>query len=343
MTLIYGNQFQLERKKLIFEYKKEGFYKAVTDLQVYKNYLFIVDFQYNQVLEYKHKDSAEFIRLIGKKGQGPGDIQKPFSISIDNDIISIIDQTAVSFFDLNGIYINKFRLFSNFIDSIFINKLFFHLNTNPKNDNLIEVYTIDGKRIMTFGKKYLKLNYKVRKGLPAALIERTIYDGELLSDGNFIYYINRRFGTLHKYSLSGKMILQKDLLSLFGENEKRKADKNRNLFLENEYVLTKENRSIRRYDIFLEAKLLGDKIYFLLDQHNILKNKPKFSIEIISINKGNFNVISKYQTPLLKGEWIRNFTVKMEEGMLIFLVDISSKEEGVNIYEFRPTEIMKYK
>jgi len=256
MASIYGTEIQLERNKILIDYKDKGYFASVTDLKVYKDFLFVVDFRYNQVLKFKYKDIVEFLSFIGKKGQGPGDLQNPFSISINDDIVSIIDQGFVSFFDIKGNYISRFRLFSVFIDSLFSNKLFFHLATNPKSNHLFEVYTIEGKRIKTFGEKYLRFKYNVKKSQSAAFIERTIYDGDLLSDGNFIYYINRRFGILQKYSLSGNLVLHKDLIPIFEKNEQRKADKNRTLFIENEYILNKNNPTITRYDIFLKVKVI---------------------------------------------------------------------------------------
>ena len=210
------------------------------------------------------------------------------------------------------------------------------MTTNPKTDHIIEVYTIEGKRIGLFGEKFLKLNYDIKKGLPSTIIEQTIYNGKLLTDGSFIYYINNRFGVLQKYSFSGNLIMQKDIISIFGKNEKRKVDKNKTLFLKNEYILTKKNRSIKNYDIFFDAKILNNKIYFLLDQHNILSNSPIFSVEILSVDKDSLEIISKYKTSLLNGEWIWNFEVKMEGDNPIFLIHIDSKEEK-GIYEFKST------
>ena len=263
-------------------------------------------------------------------------MQRPFYTSIDNDIISVIDQAFVSFFDIEGNYINRFKFFSKHIDSLFNDKQFFLLTTNPKTNHIIEVYTIEGKRIGLFGEKFLKLKYDINKGLSSTIIEHTIYTGKLLTDGNFIYYINKRFGILQKYSFSGNLIIQKDLISIFGKNEKRKVDQNKNLFLENEYILTEKNRSIKSYDIFLDAKIINNNIYFLLDQHNILNNTPIFSVDILSIDKDSLEIISKYKASLLKGEVIWNFEVKMEGDIPVFIVNIDSKE-GTGIYEFRPT------
>lgn len=334
---IYSNDYQLERKELFINYKNEGYFKGITDLKLYRNFLFIVDFKSTQVLEFEFGNGIDFLRFIGTKGQGPGELQGPFAISIDNDIISIVDQANISFFDIEGNYINRFRFFSKHIDSLLTDKFFFLLTTNPKTNHIIEAYTIEGKRIVVFGEKYLKIEYKTKDLISIALVEHTIYSGKLLTDGNYIYYINNRFGILQKYSFSGNLVIQKDIISNFDDNEKRKADKNRLRFLKNEYILNKENPSIKSYDIFLDAKILNKQIYFLLDQHNILNNSPKFSVEILSIDKDSFENNSKYTVPLSKGEWIWNFEVKMEEGIPIFLVNINS-DEGIGIYEFRPKQ-----
>ena len=65
---------------------------------------------------FKHKirvfsEGGEFLFNFGRRGLGPGDLYLPGYISEWNGIIAIKDQIGISFFDLNGNFLWKFRLF----------------------------------------------------------------------------------------------------------------------------------------------------------------------------------------------------------------------------------------
>jgi len=327
---ILGKQLKLDREKIIIDYKNEGFFKAINDLEIYNSYLVIADFIGNKVLEYKYStNEAEFIRSIGQKGKGPGDIERPISISVDNNIISIKDQEFISFFDIEGNFVTKFRNFSSYIDFLYLDKKVYCVGIT-KNDNLIDIYSIDGIRLNSFNKKYLKFDYEFRKR-SKFFIESRIYDGNILSDEEYIYFLNRRFGIIQKFNQHGDILLKKDMLPILGKNAKINADKNAKIFLKSEYNLSK----VPIYEVFRESKLVGNEVYILI---NILEKNKKNKTEIISIDKNNLSLKSRYQLNLSEGEQIRQFTVKIEKDKPIFIASIRSNDGIEELYKIYPIE-----
>jgi len=326
---------QLVKNELSIDFNDVGFYKSISGLYCYKDMLFIIDFKGGKVLKFNYKNQLSFEKIIGNKGLGPGDIQKPISISIDRDIIAIKDQGSVSFFNIDGSYISKFRIFSSYMSMWLLNKRLYNLVSNPKSSHLFEVFCLDGNRIMTFGEEYLEIAYEIKKGLPFPLLKRELYDGDIFLDQNYIYYINKNFGILRKYNHSGDLILEESLIDLFGKNASNKVRHNKKEFLEKEYVLSKQNPKIGIKNIYLKARFVNDKFYFLLDQHNSLENRPIFQIKILCIEKNNLKLQSVYNYDLQDKEWLSCFAVKMMDEIPIFILDIKT-QEGIELYEFRP-------
>lgn len=339
-SFAFGDQIKLERKELIIDEKDEGFFKTIADIEAYKDYLFIVDNAYHRVLEFKIKNNKlEFQRFIGRKGQGPGDLELPLRISIWNDTLAVQDQLGISFFDIDGAFKRKFRLFSGGISFSFIKNNIYYATTNPTKSNFIEVYSMDGKRLYTFGekKKFFDLDYNIHKGMRPTTAEIIIFNGFLLSDEDYIYYINRRFGTLIKFTISGKKFLETNITPLFGKNELEKAKENRKLFLEKGFNLFEAKGRIPQNYIFRSAKISDNNIYLLSDQWNFLEKKLNSFLEIKCIDKNNFGTFSTYQTSLSEDERLLYLAVRIDQENPVFIV-VSDSEEGFKIYECKPIQ-----
>ena len=150
-SFISGDQGDLIRTELIIENKDETFFKSIADLEVYKDSLFILDSASSRILQFIiDNNKLKFIRSYGRFGQGPGDIEQPMQISIWNDILSVKDQLGISFFDLNGSFIKRFRLFSPMTSFLFRDNQIYYATSNPLKKDLIEVYSSEGKRLFTF-------------------------------------------------------------------------------------------------------------------------------------------------------------------------------------------------
>lgn len=339
--MIYGKQIQLERRELTIDYRNEAFFSSISDFEVYKHCLFVVDNQSHMVLEFKISDNTlEFIRTIGRPGQGPGDLELPSKISIWNDTIAVREQSGMSFFNMDGSFINKFRLFSPTLSFVFANERIYSVSPNPNETNLIEVRSREGRMLFSFGnKKEILPSYDINKQTNPLLTEQIVFDGKLIADSDSVYYINRRFGKLIKYSLSGKEILRTEIATFFGKNEETIRKENEKLFLENDFW--GHSRKSPEYLIFRDARIENGNIYFLADLFNISNKKLDSFLRIISIDKNECRHVMTYRAELLQGPNLFLFylAVLSDSNEPTFLIDILSEGE-FRFYELKSKKNM---
>jgi len=331
MLFFLNISFAQNINKIQFEYKDQGFYRSITDFIIINDKIIICDFFRGRVYCYKYSNGrAVFLYEIGRPGQGPGDIEKPFAVSAYDDFISIKDQQGISTFKIDGQFLSKFRTFSPYIAFVLIKDKIYYLNANMISNFLIDVFDLNGKLCFQFGEKSFSQNRNEIDSLNS-FREFLIYDGFLLTDDNYLYYINNRFGTLDKYSLSGKKIITVNLIEKLDENAKVKVNINKNKLIKPQYLILDKGRAGEK-SLFMDAYIDSDYIYLLMDQYDAIYNKSTDLVDIKRVSINNFKVSSFYSHKLYKKERLSNIAVKsVNEGILI-LLDIDS-EEGLNIYE----------
>jgi len=157
---------------------------------------------------FKFDSDGKFISKIGRKGQGPGDLEYPAIIRVWNKAIFVADYQFISIFDLQGHFQNKFRKFHNLLslavadDKIFLAQI--------ENDRVIDVYDYNGKKLSSFGNKY-SVDYAIYKGWSINSIDCSLNDGILLNSGSRIYFITSLFGDIFEYDLKGNLITIKKM------------------------------------------------------------------------------------------------------------------------------------
>jgi len=134
----------------------------------------------------KLDSDGKFVSRIGRQGQGPGELQWPAWIQVWNKHIFVADNTSISIFDLEGHFQNRFRKFHSMISmAVCEDRVFL---AQPGDDNIINVYDYDGKKLFSFGNKY-SVDYGIYKGWTNAAIDGYLNDGKLLYAGSRIYFI----------------------------------------------------------------------------------------------------------------------------------------------------------
>ena len=114
--------------------------------------LYVVD-SYEQTMTVFDKD-GKYIKTMGRKGQGPNDVERCNSLSIHNNKIYIFEShKGIKVWDINGNYIDYFRFLGPVNAGIFkaFDDYFITVNTrfaNPGNkfDFVIEKYSLDLER-----------------------------------------------------------------------------------------------------------------------------------------------------------------------------------------------------
>jgi hypothetical protein len=318
-------------RKIELDEKDKGFFKAVTDMVIDGDKLIVADFFNNQVLCYSYiGGKAVFINLIGRPGQGPGDIQKPLALSALNNRIAIKDQEAISVFSLGGEYRSKFRQFSTFISFLLGRDRIYCLSSNPSSKYLIDVFDLDGQLVSQMIEKKQWGNSEKITTLDS-FREYLIYDGQIWSDGKNLFYISKYFGVIEKYSLSGELIARKDLSKDLGNIARAKAMGNEKSLIQSSELKLVNGRP-ECHELFMDSYLSGGYLYLLMSQYDILNNKPTDEIDVRLINTDNLQISSAYTVKINRKERSSNICARTINGESIIVVDIAS-ETGLDLYE----------
>jgi len=322
---------KLRMQKIEMDEKETGFFRAITDMVITNDKLIIADFFSNQVLCYKYQGAkAVFSNLIGRPGQGPGDIQKPIALSAFKDRVAIKDQENVSIFSTDGEFFYKFKQFSPIIGHLMDNSRVYYLSSNPSSDYLINVFSLKGEFLSQILKKQLWVNTGELTA-SNSFREKLVYDGHIWSDGKYLIYVSRYFGIIEKYSLSGELLLKRDISEDLDNNARTKSAGNRKTLIQSrELKLDKGTPDC--HELFLDSYLDGEYLYLLMSQYDLLNKKPINKVDIRRINTSDLKLSASYSVELKSKERASHLCVRTVNNEPIFVVDVQS-ETGLELYE----------
>ena len=332
------NRSYLIKKEIFFPESEMGFFKNAAAMMAYNNYIFIVDNAYHRILEYElNNDQLKYIKSFGKHGQGPGDLELPTLLSVADDLLAIRDQFGISIFELNGKYINKFRLFSTSINILLFEHKIYILSINPTKSTYIEVYSLQGKLLSSFGDKIkdFSIDYASNKYMSPTTLEMIILDGILLADNKKLYYLNRRFGDFVTFDISGREIDHRNIVSFFGDEENAKYKENKRIFIDNKYNMTNNKGGIPNYYIFRKAEVIHNDIYFLSDQWSFQKMKLNPFVELHRLNKERLLRPDIYWSDIPEKERFLHF-VYIQDSSVTYFVLLTKGLDGYKLYKLIP-------
>lgn len=332
----------LDRFEVEIDFKEEGYYRSIPFIALHGDLFFITDNFSHRVLEYRFGgNTLEFLCAIGRPGQGPGDLMRPMDISIAADILAVKDESGISFFDLNGVFKNKFQLQSRAQTMLFTGNEVYAITYDAAKPDLIQVYSRGGEARKPFQKK--KALYPIRpeihKGLSPDQLERIVFEGLLRSDGRSVYFLSKRFGRVLRYSPDGNITGNWELSAILGANEKAKAEKNRQMFLEEGFDLEKNQRMIPHNYLFDDAHIVGGRLYLLLENYDLLEKKVKPVIEFTEIDLNTMAVVGTFKADAqAKWESAATFVFIGSKADPVFLAAVRRPGEDEKICVFRPRE-----
>jgi len=238
---------------------------------------------------YKLDQSGRLIQKIGRKGQGPGDLELPSRICVDKDKVFVSDNRAISTFDIKGNFLNRFRKFRLITSiAVFQNTV---LLAEPTSDRLISAYGFNGMKLNSFGQKY-KIDYSIYNNWPKDHVDQMINRGKIVCSENFIFFISESFGDIFKYNEKGELMFMKKMEDIdFIENRRNLIFKaggeiNRKGY----YVLKGKDLGYFINDAFY----LKGKIYLLLSENYLLFSKGNMSnAEVWQIDEDSLEIEKK--------------------------------------------------
>ena len=342
---IGAETIKLVRTDVIIDFKEDGFYKSIPFIALQGDLFFITDNFAHRVLEYRFRgNTLEFLRAIGRPGQGPGDLMHPTDISISADILAVKDESGISFFGLDGGFKNKFLLLSRAATMIFTGKEIYTTTYDTAKPDLIQVYSREGQSLRAFQNKIslYPIRYDIHKGLSPDGVERIIFEGLLRRDGQSIYFLSKRFGNVLRFSPNGKETGNWDLSRILGKNEKAKPEENRRIFLNEGFDLEKNERFIPNYYLFEDAQLVDARLYLLLQNYDLVAKKVKPVIEFVEIDLDAWAVVATYRADVqAKWESAANFIFIGDKRNPVFLAAVRSPGEDGKLCIFRPETNVK--
>jgi hypothetical protein len=339
-TQVDAQSVELDRFEVAIDFKEEGYYRSIPFIALNRDLFFITDNFSHRVLEYRFEgNKLEFLRAIGRPGQGPGDLMLPMDISIAADILAVRDESGISFFDLNGVFKNKFQLLSRAETMLFTGKEIYTTTYHAAKPDLIQVYSREGEILKSFQKKksLYPIRYDIHKGLSPDQLERIVFEGLLISDEQSIYFLSRRFGSVLRYDPDGNRTGNWGLSEMLGNNEKAKAEWNRKMFLEEGYDLEKNKRMIPHNYLFEDAHIVGGRLYLLLENYDLLEKKVKSVIEFAEIDLRTKAVVCTFRADAqAKWESAAAFVFIGDEANPVFLVAVRRPGEDEKLCVFKP-------
>jgi len=295
------------------------YFRAIIDLEIVKDNLYAVENFGHIVLSFSVNKGMRLVEKIGRQGQGPGDFNLPTLLSIGSGVLVVKDSIGFSFFTPKGQFLRKFRAYSSTRGFIYFNHKIFWISPNPEEEYLIEIYSQEGQKLGHFGQKFFTLDFSAFKGMGPHMVEKFVYDGNLLTDGKFIYYLSPTFGILKKYNLEGKECGEADLVVFFGERGKEVFKNNHSLWIENGIDLKATNYQVPTFGIFDDVYLAGTKIY-LIEGNRALEKSPK----------EHNNCIKEIDINSL--ELTNEYSFKREEGDKMLSLAVLDSPEGLKFY-----------
>jgi len=272
-----------------------------------KNNVYVTDERANRIAKFDYKGS--FIKYLGRRGQGPGDLSIPIFLHIDKDDVLIVGETGNMRFqllDVEGTFLSSIKMLKGFHSwTSGDNGEIYTIPVNwPEGNNLIEVINRKGDLIRGFGKpiefKYSGSIYNM------AEIARS-KDGKL-------YVAFRYLDIVREYDQQGNLLnefhpenkLYKERAKYNIENQKRIQNKERVGF----------------FGVFNSIKVLGDHFFVLHDY-------PRIEI---SEYDPNGKLVSFYWARTDYNCSFHNFEIRKIDDKIYFFILQSYPEGMIEVY-----------
>jgi hypothetical protein len=183
---------------------ERDFISTPYDLKIYDNIFIATDAKDSAIKIFSN--NGEFIRAIGKRGQGPSDIIDPFVCTVDpnNGNIYCFDQgnSRISCFSLNGLIISSFRVTATVWDLMFFREHIFASAVNHSKRSLFLKYEKNGSIVSLFGDFFDNEVNSMPEQYKSVLYGNVI----LRSKDDYIYAVYERLPYIQIYDTEGKLI-----------------------------------------------------------------------------------------------------------------------------------------
>ena len=233
----------------------------------------------NNMCIYAFNDKGEFIRKLGDKGQGPGELLMPNYIDIDNEgnIYIYEDRNKrISIFSKDGMFLKSFRVQGNRNTRFFITKERELVLNLPKRNYYFTIFSKEGEILREIG-ELTKYN-KVQR------INEIIAEGFPFVDSNRNYYIFLPYILLVKiFDENGILLNEKHIDEIF----QMKYIK--------EFSIPPEKLNTKKleFPVFIQSIIFKDNRFYIMEYDRKDKNRLLQSEIPIFVLNTDFKIVKK--------------------------------------------------
>ena len=334
---VAAETIQLTRTDYYPRNDDDYFFRALPDMAIVDDYLLVTEIFDHKVLMFSVKNGIEFLKKIGRQGQGPGEFSRPYRISVWDDEIAVKDQKGYSFFDTKGKYKKGFALTAYGSGSycLFAHGKIYSVNQKIEDSQLIDVYSSDGNKVSGFGSKYLEIDGSKYQGFGPFGVGGEVYEGNLLCEGGIIFYVNFKFGDVRKFNLKGELLLATNFCSLFGEHGRKTFQFNKATFIDKGVKLAETNGRIPALKVIMDAYLQSGILYLLEYNFTPGVNKEKEDIRIMALDIDTFHAEAQYVFNIHEVNRVICFSVAKPQGKPVFYIHMETDDYVIAEYQVK--------
>jgi hypothetical protein len=310
-------------------------YLAWTDLEVTPDKVFVVEnFPGHQIVVLKN--GGELLYAMGRKGKERGELIAPFKISHWRNEVVVSDNNGLAVFGTDGRFLRRLRPFISVISFVYVKGEIYIVSGTPGMKSLINVFTPAGRFAREFGQEFATLDYSLYKNWNPIGAKRFVYDGKLLSDGKYLYYLNYSFAKAIKLSLNGKKIEEAEIADVFGEEGKKQLESNVQTWFKDGFDIKQTQGAIPVGRLFEDACLCGPKIYLLSRKYrNDDQGRLIFEYAIKVLDKDTFRQVDEFRIKKNDDEGVMALKVEEvgQEPVFYFTMSRTGPTTVIAVYE----------
>jgi hypothetical protein len=300
------------------------YFRPLVGLSISGNGLFACENFGHKILKFSIENGMKLVQEIGKRGQGPGDLNLPSGLSVWQDEIAVMDELGISIFDMAGGFRERFKRLLSPGSFAFTGDRIYVLDFNPDQKHLIKVLSRKGESLGACGGKSLDIDFSKFKGLSPSMVERSVYEGRLITDGKKLYYLNKSFGDLLEYDREGRELSRADFTAFFGDPGRRIRKANYRTWIEEGLDLVQSKGMFRYFPIILDAQILDGIIYLLSDGREPGDKTGNKELVIKAVDTVSLDVKGDYFFPMNGDDPVFCFAVGGYPEIPVFYVSMGT-------------------
>ena len=203
VSVSFGQDTELVLIKSFPNYDDEssGDYLRIPSEIIYYNNLYIIADGFGANVKVFSED-GKFVRQIGKKGKGPGELSNVFHITLDKESGTLYcndrSNKRISVFSLEGDYLSSFRVPRSFASLEYFDGKIYVFSFNAEDKTLFDMYDTAGNYIKSFGESF-------NGGVNDLSVEAMLNSADVFVDNKKLYAVYNILPIVDIFNKNGEL------------------------------------------------------------------------------------------------------------------------------------------